>query len=179
MATSKNLGDDYIKINHGTKEILLFDALPTVEVLIQDNYPELSWGITNETKNIAGYPCIKATTNYRGRNWIAWFTPNIAIPYGPWKLHGLPGLILEAYDKDEIFTMRGLKVEQAKSELFNQDFKKLKTTNNQKPITYKQFLEDRDEAMENMVKQMNDKGENAELIIPPRTGYELKYEWEE
>lgn len=45
-----------------------------------------------------GYKCFKAIATYRGRVWIAWFTPDIPISKGPWKLYGLPGLILKASD---------------------------------------------------------------------------------
>lgn len=56
------------------------------------------WTVTDSVKNLLGYECIKATTSFKGRDWIAWFTPEIPISDGPWKLLGLPGLILEAYD---------------------------------------------------------------------------------
>ena len=41
----------------------------------------------------------KAECDFRGRHYIAWFNPKIPIPDGPWKLRGLPGLIIEAYDE--------------------------------------------------------------------------------
>lgn len=71
-----------------------------------------AWDITEETKEIIGYQCIKAIADYRGRRWIAWFAPEIPIPEGPWKLGGLPGLILEAYDanRDYVFEGCGLMV---------------------------------------------------------------------
>ncbi len=49
------------------------------------------WKITNQRKKILGYNVIKAI---KGRN-IAWFTPDIPVPFGPNGQGGLPGLILE------------------------------------------------------------------------------------
>lgn len=53
-----------------------------------------------------------AKTNFRGRIWTAFFTPEIPIKEGPWKLCGLPGIILKAsdsknhysYEATELFT---------------------------------------------------------------------------
>ncbi|MDE5887847.1 MAG: GLPGLI family protein [Muribaculaceae bacterium] len=56
------------------------------------------WSIESDTKEILGYECIKATCDYRGRHWTAWFAPEVPFKEGPWKLAGLPGLVLEAYD---------------------------------------------------------------------------------
>ena len=38
-----------------------------------------------------------ATTHFRGRDWKVWFSEEIPLPLGPWKLGGLPGLILAAH----------------------------------------------------------------------------------
>lgn len=63
----------------------------------------LNWELKEDFKEISGYKCQKATVAFRGRNYDAWFTTDIPLPYGPWKLGGLPGLILEVYDdKKEI-----------------------------------------------------------------------------
>lgn len=64
------------------------------------------WTILSESKNILGYNCQKAMAIYKGREWTAWFCTDFPINFGPWKLHGLPGLILEVYDKkrDYVFT---------------------------------------------------------------------------
>lgn len=68
------------------------------------------WELQNLTKKILNYPCQLAISKYRGRIWYAWFTFDIPISEGPWKLCGLPGLILEAYDekKDYHYIATGL-----------------------------------------------------------------------
>lgn len=55
------------------------------------------WQIADSTKVILGYECIKATTNFHGRDWTVWFSPEIPLQTGPWKLCGLPGMIMEAW----------------------------------------------------------------------------------
>ena len=59
---------------------------------------EMRWQIGDSTKTILGYECIAAETDFHGRHWNVWFTPEIPIQDGPWKFCGLPGLILEAAD---------------------------------------------------------------------------------
>ena len=62
----------------------------------------LDWELTEETDTIAGYPATKATTSYGGRDWEAWYTEEIPSSFGPWKLAGLPGLIVKARDTEGI-----------------------------------------------------------------------------
>lgn len=58
---------------------------------------KMKWDVVEDsTKNILGYECMMATVDYHGRKWTAWFSPEIPVIAGPWKLAGLPGLILEA-----------------------------------------------------------------------------------
>lgn len=64
------------------------------------------WKIENSTKVIDGFKCHKATTSYLGREWIVYYSPEIPIHYGPWKLWGLPGLILEATDSNSYFSYK-------------------------------------------------------------------------
>lgn len=60
----------------------------------------IKWTITNETKNVGNLKCKKANCRFRGRNYTAWFTEEIPLPFGPWKINGLPGLILEVVDEE-------------------------------------------------------------------------------
>lgn len=64
----------------------------------REPWSEIAWEIGDSTKVILGYECIQAGTDYHGRHWTAWFAPEIPLPAGPWKLCGLPGLVLSASD---------------------------------------------------------------------------------
>ena len=70
-------------------------------IYVKEIAPKINWEIEKETKKIGVFMCKKATTNFRGRDYTAWFTIEVALPFGPWKLNGLPGLILEAYDTNK------------------------------------------------------------------------------
>nr|WP_320039099.1 GLPGLI family protein [uncultured Bacteroides sp.] len=61
------------------------------------------WTFLQEKKEIQGYACQKAKTKFKGREWAAWFTTEIPVSDGPWKLCGLPGLILDAVDSDSLY----------------------------------------------------------------------------
>lgn len=64
------------------------------------------WEITSDTTTILGYSCQKATTHFRGRDYIAWFALDLPIDDGPWKFHGLPGMILRVEDSESIFQFK-------------------------------------------------------------------------
>jgi len=71
--------------------------------VIEEALPVINWTITPETKSIQELACQKATAFFRGRNYTAWFCSQLPYNDGPWKLNGLPGLIIEAADdKNEV-----------------------------------------------------------------------------
>lgn len=62
----------------------------------------IKWNLTNETKEYDKFKVQKATTNFGGRQWTAWFTKEIPFSEGPYKFRGLPGLVVQIQDsKDE------------------------------------------------------------------------------
>jgi GLPGLI family protein len=79
--------------------------------IIDDRIHPMQWQILQETKMIEGISVTKAKCEHRGRTYTAWFAPSIPISNGPWKLGGLPGLILEAYDdeKEVVFLFKSLR----------------------------------------------------------------------
>ncbi len=70
----------------------------------EEDIPELEWTLTDSVINVLGYHCQGAKCNFRGREWTAFYTEDIPIPEGPWKLHGLPGLIMTASDDKGHYT---------------------------------------------------------------------------
>ncbi len=71
--------------------------------LLAEPLPEIGWKLEAETRQLGGLAVYKAQARFRGRNYTAWYCPDIPVPVGPWKLHGLPGAILEAYDDESFF----------------------------------------------------------------------------
>lgn len=70
--------------------------------------------IADSTKQILDYHCQMARCTFKGRTWTAWFTTDIPLDNGPWKLCGLPGLILRAYDAKQQYIFNCVGMKQAK-----------------------------------------------------------------
>lgn len=110
FATLSGHKRSYLYKDYSANAIIEEDYFDMTPWRYKEEWEKPVWTTTNESKEILGYECFKATTDYRGRRWTAWFTPEIPVLEGPWKLCGLPGLILEAYDtnKDYVFEGCGL-----------------------------------------------------------------------
>ncbi|MDE6669583.1 MAG: GLPGLI family protein [Muribaculaceae bacterium] len=91
--------------------ITLYDVVNIDKYYYDEPRATIKWKISDDTKDILGYQCVKATGKYHGRKWEVWFTPEIPISDGPWKLCGLPGLILYAEDKDNEFIFEAIGIE--------------------------------------------------------------------
>jgi len=73
---------------------------------------EFNWKIDNNATGVVlGMNCKKATCHYAGRDYEAWFAPEIPISDGPYKFSGLPGLIVQIQDSDKehVFELREIK----------------------------------------------------------------------
>lgn len=72
---------------------------------------KINWKISSEKEKIGEWNAQKAEADFAGRHWIAWFSTEIPIQDGPYKFHGLPGLIVKIEDKTGSHKMelRGIK----------------------------------------------------------------------
>lgn len=113
---SQKKGAHYRILRDAVKsEIRFFTDTPDNFYYKEDNF-NLKWNICDkDTMSICGYACKKAKTSFAGRTWIAWFSDEIPLSCGPWKLSGLPGLILSAYDSENYFKFSCVGMEQTKS----------------------------------------------------------------
>ena len=66
--------------------------------------PKFNWKISNDKQKFGEYEAQKATTEFGGRKWTAWFTESIPFPDGPYKFSGLPGLIVKIEDAEKNFS---------------------------------------------------------------------------
>ncbi|RFN59074.1 GLPGLI family protein [Marixanthomonas ophiurae] len=138
---------------------------------------KILWKLQNDFKTISGYNCQKATGNFRGRSYEAWFTPEIPLPYGPWKLVGLPGLILEVYDlnKQVYFSADEISIP------FKENTNLLKAPNNGKKIGHREFIKKRTERTDKISKAILSRMPQGSKTVINKieiNAIEMEFEWE-
>ncbi len=74
------------------------------------------WEFVEGDTIILNHPCHKAVCQYHGRIWTSFYATDIPVSDGPWKLCGLPGLILSAIDNDGAFVFHCVGIKQCKGE---------------------------------------------------------------
>ncbi len=130
------------------------EILPSQTLLVKENPHEWKWDLHQETKQIGKFTCQKATIKFRGRSYIAWFTNEVPVPFGPWKFQGLSGLILEVYDTDKVFHIIAYKIKIGKTVdcSINLDKTQLK-----KAITIADYLNKKEEFYDAMFAELSSK----------------------
>ncbi|MEN9326092.1 MAG: hypothetical protein RI943_513 [Bacteroidota bacterium] len=166
-------GDKYMntkdKISY-TEEDIFGD-----EFVIKDSLPKIDWQITNETKIIGDYNCVKATyiepvskndleayerqqkKIKNGKTTLfqmkkpepqtitAWYASEIPVSFGPNGVWGLPGLILQLENENYIYFC-------TKVSLKNNEKVKIKIPNSGKVVSKKEY----EKYEKKMLKQMDD-----------------------
>ena len=106
------------EVNTSLKDdkITVFCDMAPERYKYEQKLPLMTWEETDETANVCGYQCKKATAEYGGRKWQAWYAEDIAVPFGPWKISGLPGLVLKASDESGAHSFEAIAFHQGNGE---------------------------------------------------------------
>lgn len=193
----ENEGEEVLNVNYSPSGILRVvdinkkqNKLSSIETIVFDKtvykvnevIPIMKWNITyNDEKKIGNYICNKATVNFRGRNYIAWYSLNIPALSGPWKFTGAPGLILEIYDETLTYRWLVKKIEK-KNALFDDLNKKVSYDVEIDLITFidKKFKKENKKDTKSKMEAKLPRGVTIEFNLSNvRQGKELKFEWEE
>jgi GLPGLI family protein len=172
---SKKTGDSVGTIVYKTtnpNRIISREIMASNPYLINEDLTPIDWKLGTETKKIEGFECQKANATFRGREYEVWFTSDVLVVAGPWKLWGVPGLILEAYDKtQEIgFYFKSIAINKSVKEF-------LKEPTQGKSVTRNEFkakkIEAREKA-EQMLQTYADKGIKVDLKSNARKSIEVE-----
>jgi GLPGLI family protein len=120
------------------------------------------WTICEDTSTVLNYSCQKATTRFRGRDWEAWFSPAVPLNAGPWKLHGLPGLILKAADSRNHYVFECIGLEQLKGE--KEPILRRKKSNNDITCTREEYRKAQKQFYDNYVNALLATGFNVNIV---------------
>lgn len=116
------------------------ERLSQYEGYYDEPYPDQQWILLSDTATISGYHCQKATCNFHGRNFEAWFTPEIPIRLGPWKFGGLPGLIIKVYDSDHFYTFECTNVEQVNQPMVRSKYSRRRPIKREKVLKFERKI---------------------------------------
>lgn len=85
---------------------------------IDDQKQKIKWEFVKDTiKTIGKFKCNLAKAKVKGRLYYSWYSLDLPSNVGPWKLHGLPGLILQAYDSNNRVSFSVTKISRLKNEM--------------------------------------------------------------
>ncbi|AQX06891.1 GLPGLI family protein [Elizabethkingia meningoseptica] len=110
------------------------------DYFVIDSKDNMNWKIEKDTKKSGDYTLQKAVTNFGGRDWTAWFCPNVPFQEGPYKFRGLPGLIFEVQDSKGDYSYSLVKSTNLPSTFDTSDFLETHFGHKPVPITLKQYF---------------------------------------
>ena len=118
---------EFLLENANTRQLSYYGRVSIDSYTYKEKIPQINWVLSDSTKEICGYLCHQARASFRGRNWIAWYC-DIPKNVGPWKLNGLPGLILEAKTDDNEHSFTAILIRKSSSPIKVTDKEYFKTT---------------------------------------------------
>ena len=139
----KYLYTDFVLKNYPNGKLTVTEDLALNNYQYELPKNEWVWNLTDDTMTVCGYSCNKAITTYGGRQWTAWYAPEIAISDGPWQLYGLPGLILKAVDSTGEHCFEAVSIRNAVHPIYlTNDFQRLKIGKDRFLKLWAQFIKD-------------------------------------
>ncbi|UUV20985.1 GLPGLI family protein [Paenimyroides aestuarii] len=167
-------------VDINNKDVEYFEYLKSSKKSkITDEF-SIKWTTINEKKMINDIECYKATTDFRGRKWEAWYAPSIPYSFGPWKFYGLPGLIISIHDESKRYNFAVKKIENLKENIYNDKLKHFKSIKYDVQQTLKEFVLEREKIVESSFSGRTiERGKEIIREKRQRSGRELIYEWEE
>lgn len=102
--------NEVVEKNYPKFDVYLFQNLDHDTYKVEDSR-KISWKILPEKEKIGDWETQKATTKLYGRTWTAWFSTSLPFQDGPYKFHGLPGLIVKISDdtQSHLFELKEVK----------------------------------------------------------------------
>lgn len=169
--------DTYQIHNKLENSLISFDIRKRDIYKIKENIPNLNWDLNyKDVKVINNYKCNKATLKFRGREYIAWYTTQISINFGPWKFSGLPGLILEVKDLTNTYSWKATKIK------FPSDLKIKIPYKKYKEVSLEEMVKIEKENLEKQRAKLRSIMPRGTVFSAPknsRKGIEIIYEWED
>lgn len=151
---------DIIVHKNNNNEFFQYDLLENTVFQLQTNDTQ-KWNLSQEKKNVKNLSLQKAITTWGGRNWTAWFAEEIPFQEGPYKFHGLPGLIVEIYDDKKNYHFELVRSEKIKEEenQFIEMSEKMGI-----PITWEKYKTAKIKYYESPVNFIKNSAENSEQL---------------
>lgn len=141
--------------------------------------PDFKWKLAAGDTLILDKFCKKATCSYAGRNYVAWYTEEVNLPYGPYIFGGLPGLIMYLHDTkyNWVFTCNGIeKATKLRDMYLYKDKRYQKTTREKALSACKNEWEDYMNLAVDEIELTID-GKKPEKNFPRRSSNFLELQW--
>ncbi|AZI67350.1 GLPGLI family protein [Kaistella daneshvariae] len=168
---SRGIVKDKILKNYPKQEVILESRVGRDLFHVAEDR-KLNWKILPEKMKIGEFEAQKATTTFAGREWTAFFAPELPFQDGPYKFQGLPGLIVKLEDdsKTHVFELKGVTKYTPAVEVtsqFNSPAKPLAVNR----VQYKKMFWDRRNDPAKDMKQLIASG--GKFIIKDKNGVEI------
>jgi len=131
------------------------------------------WQLNAIQDTIAGMRCYQATTCYGGRNYVAWYNPDIPISDGPYVFAGLPGLIVKISDDQNWYSFTLKQVNLKPHERFWNDYFILAAST---PVSREVFVQTMKERKENPKMTGLIGKEPEEVRLQRKKGFEKRFD---